>query len=731
MSPSDAASNNKNAFAVLMGKKVDDHNNSVHGKAHAATWTRPAIGTEFVCCPAGCGKRMLEKDVNVHLDLCIGQPHETASAHEETPQPNGSKTIDKVENRRLSTWSVDGVHFSKKRRRVICPACEKSFPTSLINLHLDQCVTRAKSTTSYCSKVVEPFMEGETLSSSKGANIVSPESLNDSTNSSLAPPVGVYEATNHEDKIDTKFIEDSPIRQHVHVHEKTTTGFSVFATSTTGSQTSDLSKQQTPCHNPIHTKIVSQSPDPDSVFATMMKQSKTVFAKRDSGSSSSTLHLMFHLDESFRITLSYPMSVETEWTPPNWSMLMHLRDRHPVPNLEYPATTAATTTQNIDVTVSTAIPSYHEPLRWVRRHSRLSVPVLKSILQKSIRRRKPLPAVRAAMELADKSFGDLLRRLPIIMFEDSTLHPDINFLIWMMMAHSKDYQPSPKLVVRIFQIIYEIAACQWSDTILSALTSADAMMDVDSKEKPTAMTLSSLFASRHENGAHRTDVSSFNDTSTTFIWSMLVRADYGGMKCDVQMLHRYAIVWYHRLTSQIVVPEAIVNQLLIIKSATNSTLLLWSDVPALIHQKSREQGMDRVTSLCTNGIDRLLLGDICVEGIDFHCSNIIGELLADEQLCGLCCDLMILANLHNDCHSSPRVPESLDECRACLQDIFKTTIWNFSSNINHRRALQANSNSISSSSDDHPPHRNLELWNDWIAPRALCYQKNYVTQRLA
>ena len=48
-----------------------------------------------------------------------------------------------------------------------------------------------------------------------------------------------------------------------------------------------------------------------------------------------------------------------------------------------------------------------------------------------------MPAVRVAMELADKSWGDLIRRLPIIILEDSTLHPDFPLLIWLMVAESK------------------------------------------------------------------------------------------------------------------------------------------------------------------------------------------------------------------------------------------------------------------------------------------------------
>jgi len=62
---------------------------------------------------------------------------------------------------------------------------------------------------------------------------------------------------------------------------------------------------------------------------------------------------------------------------------------------------------------------------------------LKSCLQKCIRRRQPLPAVRVAMELFDKSYADLIRRLPIIVLEDSFLHPDFGLLVWLMVAESK------------------------------------------------------------------------------------------------------------------------------------------------------------------------------------------------------------------------------------------------------------------------------------------------------
>ena len=63
--------------------------------------------------------------------------------------------------------------------------------------------------------------------------------------------------------------------------------------------------------------------------------------------------------------------------------------------------------------------------------------IFKPCLQKAVRRKRPLPAVRCSMELMDKAFVEFTRRLPIIILEDSFLHPDFPFLIWIMIAASK------------------------------------------------------------------------------------------------------------------------------------------------------------------------------------------------------------------------------------------------------------------------------------------------------
>ena len=180
-------------------------------------------------------------------------------------------------------------------------------------------------------------------------------------------------------------------------------------------------------------------------FAHMMERSSQVFAE---STEPQRLCQRLHLTKDGTVQLfCYSLgsdgyaAVGFDSTAIKWSATAQLRDRDPETNV----------TSTIDLIVSSAIPSgsAEQGPRLVKRHSRLSVPVLKSIFQKSIRRRKPLPSVRVALELMDKSMGDMLRRLPIIIVEDSSLHPDLPLLIWLMVAHSKDFEVSGIRCVRV------------------------------------------------------------------------------------------------------------------------------------------------------------------------------------------------------------------------------------------------------------------------------------------
>lgn len=312
------------------------------------------------------------------------------------------------------------------------------------------------------------------------------------------------------------------------------------------------------------------------------------------------------------------------------------------------------------------------------------------------------------MELADKSLGDLLRRLPVIVLEDSMLHPDLDFLTWIMMAHSKDFTPPPRLLLRVFQIVYEVASCQYSDSL-----------PVETKEEEeignNVTTLTSLSTTTNPTAA-----SSTLSKEAAIVWSILVRAEYGGMKGDVQMLQDYAQLWNQRFAT-VHVSDAIADRLTGSVADSSTRSYTWANIPSRIHQSARKQSTARVTLTCTNGIDRLVFEDICLEGVDFHCSSVIDELLVDRELCGICHDLMVLSGA-----DAGDIPDSVEGRRRRLEGILKHCMWTLSSGVNLRRPLGLDLSASSSSKDKYK-----ELWSELISPRALAYQKKYVEQRLA
>lgn len=67
------------------------------------------------------------------------------------------------------------------------------------------------------------------------------------------------------------------------------------------------------------------------------------------------------------------------------------------------------------------------------------IPILKSQLQKCVRRSKTRLALQTTLALmkTPSGFNELLRRLPIIMLEDVGLHQSIVPLVWLMVVYSK------------------------------------------------------------------------------------------------------------------------------------------------------------------------------------------------------------------------------------------------------------------------------------------------------
>jgi hypothetical protein len=295
------------------------------------------------------------------------------------------------------------------------------------------------------------------------------------------------------------------------------------------------------------------------------------------------------------------------------------------------------------------------------------------------------------MEIVDKALGELLRRLPIIILEDSTLHPDLPLLCWLMAAESKGYRVPLELISKVLQIIYEVSSCPWTDYLDN-----DSSKDDDKDESVDDDPLPK------------------ESVEDLILRSIDMRASYGGMKGDVEMLKGYQKTWGKRFRdSTALSPE-------VSKRLGASEHQSWNHVPDLICMKSRHSGIQNVTSLMKNRLARLEQKDLCVEGVDFHCSDVLGQLMNDEAF---------VANSAARLQRDGLLQQNEGDSNAELLAILKRCMWKYSSGVNFRQPLMLHvvgDKKVAKDGDD--PLKSF--WRDMAAERAKAFMIQYIKARL-
>ena len=143
------------------------------------------------------------------------------------------------------------------------------------------------------------------------------------------------------------------------------------------------------------------------------------------------------------------------------------------------------------------------------------VPLIKSNLQKAVRRRDNSIAIQSALALIQKDPMELLRRLPIIYIEDVCLMDSYSIVVWLMMA-DKEYGALKK---RDIDIILNI---------VNSLCDCKTYFNYIKNDYSYAFTHESLqFA---PNGSQ--------------LLSVYYRSQYGGMKGDMKMLENSIYYYY-------------------------------------------------------------------------------------------------------------------------------------------------------------------------------------------
>ena len=245
-----------------------------------------------------------------------------------------------------------------------------------------------------------------------------------------------------------------------------------------------------------------------------------------------------------------------------------------------------------------------------------------------------------------------------------------------MAADSKDFIPPPALVARVIQIVIEVASCPWKDDlqrdlILSSTPSGNFDLNV----------LLSL-RTKHIEDEFLSHTQQQSGKSTLLLHSMLLRGQYGGMACDIDMIVKYVAVWrarFHGLDDSTLISRKIAERFHVQLPPSFSSYA-WVDIPVKMHQKAMENSAQVVNPLVMFGIEALSLKDFALAGIDFHCSSILEDVvLSDQAIVD-----SIIQIFSNDFASSGNTK---DKQWIQVISFMKEVMWKCSAGVNHRFSI--------------------------------------------
>lgn len=174
---------------------------------------------------------------------------------------------------------------------------------------------------------------------------------------------------------------------------------------------------------------------------------------------------------------------------------------------------------------------YREPrdtpqIEWPIIQTQASIPLLKSNLQKAIRRKNEFVALQTALSLLQIDSIAFLRRLAVIYIEDVCLTESYPIIIWFMMA-LPIYQITSLDTDIIMHIVFHLCQC-------------------NSVYMPTEI-IENTITKLSAYNAH-IQLQEYQDANT--LLALYYRAKYGGMKCDMNMLLK-SVQYYMKYPEQI------------------------------------------------------------------------------------------------------------------------------------------------------------------------------------
>jgi hypothetical protein len=196
------------------------------------------------------------------------------------------------------------------------------------------------------------------------------------------------------------------------------------------------------------------------------------------------------------------------------------------------------------------------------------LPILKSNLQKCIRRNYTDLAIQTCIHMWNISPIEVLRRLPIIMVEDVCFMDSFIILIWMMGAIEK-WNPTIVHLNWILGIVKQLSIYPIKTYVPDYVSNKNIPLYIENTilKEPNKY----FFYKKH-------------------LYSLIIRENYGGMKCDGKML--LSCLW-----------EIFLNKDLIIYNKIKPVKIKFYP---------------------------LVLNDILLESVDFHCCNQLINFLINK-----------------------------------------------------------------------------------------------------
>jgi len=291
--------------------------------------------------------------------------------------------------------------------------------------------------------------------------------------------------------------------------------------------------------------------------------------------------------------------------------------------------------------------------------------VLKSSLQKCIRRGLVDHTEATASQMARQNLDDLLRRIPIIQVEDLCTLDSFPFLVWIMAAHGKGYKLSLTMMTHVITLIKEMAIFTNEEVIKQRRPYTN---------RPFEWMSSDCFWFCRYVINKKMD----NNSSNMAI-AFATRICYGGTTGDMELIHNAGVwlLWSQEQENCKPWKDTINNNVkfysCMMTNNNNSTNI---NILNRAHIISCESGF--------KGLAKFEPKHKLAEAVDFHCSRVIDKIM---------------------------IRKDIKEMGLTKVDI-RNMVWNYRSNINIRFPLSKDEE-IPEEWSEIVPVINALSWQEW------------------